>query len=168
MSPFTSKVDDTLAAQAHTHTRTHVHVSSTRLGSWPLHRHTSSRARATCRLLACPGAIKPGRPATSTRCLRQVTLSRRAMAHQPRDAEAPLLAKPDATAPAPAPAVKRNKYPFFCAVLASMTSVLTGYSTRILARWITHLHLCIYVSLHAHAESRTVMPWHARRRQTWR
>jgi hypothetical protein len=26
-------------------------------------------------------------------------------------------------------AVKCNKYPFFCAVLASMTSVLTGYST---------------------------------------
>ena len=42
------------------------------------------------------------------------------MAHQPGDAEAPLLAKP---------AAKRNKYPFFCAVLASMTSVLTGYST---------------------------------------
>ena len=46
------------------------------------------------------------------------------MAHQPRDAEAPLPAKP---------AAKRNKYPFFCAVLASMTSVLTGYSTLILA-----------------------------------
>ena len=54
------------------------------------------------------------------------------MGHQPRDAEAPLLAKPDAAAPAPAPApaVKRNKYPFFCAVLASMTSVLMGYSTH--------------------------------------
>ena len=48
------------------------------------------------------------------------------MGHQPRDAEAPLLAKPDAAAPA----VKRNKYPFFCAVLASMTSVLMGYSTH--------------------------------------
>ncbi|PVH62980.1 hypothetical protein PAHAL_3G445600 [Panicum hallii] len=55
------------------------------------------------------------------------------MAHQPRDAEAPLLAKPDATAPAPAPAVKRNKYPFFCAVLASMTSVLTGYNVAVMS-----------------------------------
>ena len=68
------------------------------------------------------------------------------MGHQPRDAEAPLLAKPDtaapAPAPAPAPAVKRNKYPFFCAALASMTSVLTGYSTLILA-----LSGCIHVSL---------------------
>ena len=49
------------------------------------------------------------------------------MAHRP-DAVAPLLAKPDAAAMPPPPA-KRNKYPFFCAVLASMTSVLTGYST---------------------------------------
>jgi hypothetical protein len=53
---------------------------------------------------------------------------------QPRDTEEPLLDKPDdATAPAAAAAaaapVKRNRYPFFCAVLASMTSVLTGYST---------------------------------------
>jgi hypothetical protein len=47
------------------------------------------------------------------------------MAHQP-DAEAPLLGKPDAASP---PA-RRNKYPFFCAVLASMTSVLMGYSTH--------------------------------------
>ena len=63
------------------------------------------------------------------------------MAHQPRAAaEAPLLAKPDAAVPAPAS--KRNKYPFFCAVLASMTSVLTGYSTLILA-----LSGCIHVSL---------------------
>ena len=49
------------------------------------------------------------------------------MAHRP-DAVAPLLAKPDAAAMPPPPA-KRNKYPFFCAVLASMTSVLMGYST---------------------------------------
>ncbi|KAG2621097.1 polyol transporter 5-like isoform X2 [Panicum virgatum] len=57
------------------------------------------------------------------------------MGHQPRDAEAPLLAKPDAAAPAPAPApaVKRNKYPFFCAVLASMTSVLTGYNVAVMS-----------------------------------
>jgi hypothetical protein len=48
------------------------------------------------------------------------------MAHRP-DAVAPLLAKPDGAA-TPPPA-KRNKYPFFCAVLASMTSVLMGYST---------------------------------------
>jgi hypothetical protein len=46
-------------------------------------------------------------------------------AHRP-NAAAPLLAKLDATATPPA---KRNKYPFFCAVLASMTSVLMGYST---------------------------------------
>jgi hypothetical protein len=48
--------------------------------------------------------------------------------HRP-DAEAPLLAaaatKPDGAASS-SPA--RNKYPFFCAVLASMTSVLMGYS----------------------------------------
>jgi hypothetical protein len=49
---------------------------------------------------------------------------------QPRGTEEPLLDKPDdATAPAAAAPVKRNRYPFFCAVLASMTSVLTGYST---------------------------------------
>jgi len=46
------------------------------------------------------------------------------MAHQPGDAEAPLLAKP---------AAKRNKYPFFCAVLASMTSVLTGYHMAVMS-----------------------------------
>ncbi|XP_062202528.1 polyol transporter 5-like [Phragmites australis] len=53
------------------------------------------------------------------------------MAHRP-DAEAPLLAavsKPDAAAP---PA-KRNKYPFFCAVLASMTSVLMGYNVAVMS-----------------------------------
>ncbi|TKW29016.1 hypothetical protein SEVIR_3G367600v4 [Setaria viridis] len=50
-----------------------------------------------------------------------------------RDAEAPLLAEPDdAAAPAPAPG-KRNKYPFFCAVLASMTSVLTGYNVAVMS-----------------------------------
>ncbi|CAN6338435.1 unnamed protein product [Urochloa humidicola] len=54
------------------------------------------------------------------------------MSHQP-DAEAPLLAaKPVAAAPAPAP-VKRNKYPFFCAVLASMTSILTGYNVAVMS-----------------------------------
>ncbi|RCV19039.1 hypothetical protein SETIT_3G351900v2 [Setaria italica] len=51
----------------------------------------------------------------------------------PRDAEAPLLSEPDdAAAPAPAPG-KRNKYPFFCAVLASMTSVLTGYNVAVMS-----------------------------------
>ena len=49
--------------------------------------------------------------------------------HRP-DAEAPLLAaaatKPDGAASSSPPT--RNKYPFFCAVLASMTSVLMGYS----------------------------------------
>ncbi|CAN6356284.1 unnamed protein product [Urochloa humidicola] len=54
-----------------------------------------------------------------------------AMSHQ-QDAEAPLLSKPDAAAPAPAP-VKRNKYPFFCAVLASMTSILTGYNVAVMS-----------------------------------
>ncbi|CAL4899009.1 unnamed protein product [Urochloa decumbens] len=53
------------------------------------------------------------------------------MAH-PRDAEAPLLAKPDAVSSPPAP-VKRNKYPFFCAVLASMTSVLMGYNVAVMS-----------------------------------
>ncbi|CAL4899007.1 unnamed protein product [Urochloa decumbens] len=51
------------------------------------------------------------------------------MAHQ-RDTEAPLLAKPDASSPA---SVKRNKYPFFCAVLASMTSILTGYNVAVMS-----------------------------------
>ncbi|CAL5093362.1 unnamed protein product [Urochloa decumbens] len=49
---------------------------------------------------------------------------------QQRDAVAPLLAKPDAAEPAP---VKRNKYPFFCAVLASMTSVLMGYNVAVMS-----------------------------------
>ena len=49
------------------------------------------------------------------------------MAHRPDTAEAPLLGKPDAV---PTPARRCNKYPFFCAVLASMTSVLMGYSTH--------------------------------------
>ncbi|CAL4906369.1 unnamed protein product [Urochloa decumbens] len=53
------------------------------------------------------------------------------MAH-PRDAEAPLLAKPDA-ASSPTPPAKRNKYPFFCAVLASMTSVLMGYNVAVMS-----------------------------------
>ncbi|XP_051185377.1 polyol transporter 5 [Lolium perenne] len=51
--------------------------------------------------------------------------------HRP-DAEAPLLAaaatKPDGAASS-SPA--RNKYPFFCAVLASMTSVLMGYNVAV-------------------------------------
>ncbi|KAG0521011.1 hypothetical protein BDA96_08G124300 [Sorghum bicolor] len=51
------------------------------------------------------------------------------MAHRP-DAVAPLLAKPDADA-TPPPPPKRNKYPFFCAVLASMTSVLMGYNVAV-------------------------------------
>ncbi|OQU79210.1 hypothetical protein SORBI_3008G111300 [Sorghum bicolor] len=51
------------------------------------------------------------------------------MAHRP-DAAAPLLAKPDADA-TPPPPPKRNKYPFFCAVLASMTSVLMGYNVAV-------------------------------------
>jgi hypothetical protein len=49
------------------------------------------------------------------------------MAHR-LGSEAPLLAKADPAPPMLAP-VKWNKYPFFCAVLASITSVLTGYST---------------------------------------
>ncbi|KAL6842178.1 hypothetical protein ACP4OV_028157 [Aristida adscensionis] len=54
-----------------------------------------------------------------------------AQPHRP-DADAPLLAtKPDATA-LPAPA-RRNKYPFFCAVLASMTSVLMGYNVAVMS-----------------------------------
>ncbi|KAJ1265517.1 hypothetical protein BS78_08G082000 [Paspalum vaginatum] len=53
------------------------------------------------------------------------------MAHRPY-AEAPLLSKPDAAA-TPPPPVKRNKYPFFCAVLASMTSVLMGYNVGVLS-----------------------------------
>ncbi|CAN6334159.1 unnamed protein product [Urochloa humidicola] len=47
------------------------------------------------------------------------------------DADAPLLAKPGAAATPPPPAAKRNKYPFFCAVLASMTSVLMGYNVAV-------------------------------------
>jgi len=50
------------------------------------------------------------------------------MAYRP-DSETPLLAKADHAAPSMPAAVKWNKYPFFCAVLASMTSVLTCYST---------------------------------------
>ncbi|KQJ86575.1 polyol transporter 5 [Brachypodium distachyon] len=46
-------------------------------------------------------------------------------------AEEPLLAaastKPDGAPP------PRNKYPFFCAVLASMTSVLTGYNVAVMS-----------------------------------
>ncbi|CAN6347856.1 unnamed protein product [Urochloa humidicola] len=53
------------------------------------------------------------------------------MSHQ-QDAEAPLLSKPDAAAAPPAP-VQRNKYPFFCAVLASMTSILTGYNVAVMS-----------------------------------
>uniref|UniRef100_A0A0E0HJ15 Major facilitator superfamily (MFS) profile domain-containing protein n=1 Tax=Oryza nivara TaxID=4536 RepID=A0A0E0HJ15_ORYNI len=48
------------------------------------------------------------------------------------DVEAPLLAassKPAAAAVASPP--RRNKYPFFCAVLASMTSVLMGYNVAV-------------------------------------
>ncbi|CAN6361086.1 unnamed protein product [Urochloa humidicola] len=48
------------------------------------------------------------------------------------DAEAPLLGKPGAAvSPPPPPPTKRNKYPFFCAVLASMTSVLMGYNVAV-------------------------------------
>jgi hypothetical protein len=46
------------------------------------------------------------------------------------DDEAPLLGKPGAASPPSPPAKRTNKYPFFCAVLASMTSVLAGYSTH--------------------------------------
>ncbi|XP_052137999.1 polyol transporter 5-like [Oryza glaberrima] len=48
------------------------------------------------------------------------------------DVEAPLLAassKPATAAAASLP--RRNKYPFFCAVLASMTSVLMGYNVAV-------------------------------------
>jgi hypothetical protein len=69
-----------------------------------------------------------------TLLLNQAAQSAMAQQHQPEDAEAPLLAAGggciksyDAASP-PTPA-KWNKYPFFCAVLASMTSVLMGYST---------------------------------------
>nr|CAB3462189.1 unnamed protein product [Digitaria exilis] len=52
---------------------------------------------------------------------------------QPTDAaEMPLLTKPAAAAP-PLPPVRRNKYPFFCAVLASMTSILTGYNVAVMS-----------------------------------
>ena len=77
------------------------------------------------------------------------------MAHRP-DAVAPLLAKPDADA-TPPPPPKRNKYPFFCAVLASMTSVLMGYSMFSLSTT-TRLQLCNY------ADSLCISSW----RQTWR
>nr|CAB3462187.1 unnamed protein product [Digitaria exilis] len=54
------------------------------------------------------------------------------MAHRPdAAADAPLLGKPGAAAASP-PA-KRNKYPFFCAVLASMTSVLMGYNVAVMS-----------------------------------
>ncbi|KAF8661135.1 hypothetical protein HU200_057242 [Digitaria exilis] len=45
-------------------------------------------------------------------------------------ADAPLLDKHAAAASPPA---KRNKYPFFCAVLASMTSVLMGYNVAVMS-----------------------------------
>ncbi|XP_066356724.1 polyol transporter 5-like [Miscanthus floridulus] len=54
------------------------------------------------------------------------------MAYRP-DSEAPLLAKADHSAPSMPAAVKWNKYPFFCAVLASMTSVLTGYNVAVMS-----------------------------------
>ncbi|CAN6351851.1 unnamed protein product [Urochloa humidicola] len=54
------------------------------------------------------------------------------MAQRP-DAEAPLLGKPGAAASPPPPPAKRNKYPFFCAVLASMTSVLMGYNLAVMS-----------------------------------
>lgn len=51
--------------------------------------------------------------------------------HRP-DSEAPLLAasKPDGAASSPPP---RNRFPFFCAVLASMTSVLMGYNVAVMS-----------------------------------
>ncbi|CAN6329219.1 unnamed protein product [Urochloa humidicola] len=51
------------------------------------------------------------------------------------DAEAPLLGngKPSAAVSPPPPPAKRNKYPFFCAVLASMTSVLMGYNVAVMS-----------------------------------
>uniref|UniRef100_A0A0E0MMY0 Major facilitator superfamily (MFS) profile domain-containing protein n=1 Tax=Oryza punctata TaxID=4537 RepID=A0A0E0MMY0_ORYPU len=45
------------------------------------------------------------------------------------DVEAPLLAA--SSKPAAASSPRRNKYPFFCAVLASMTSVLMGYNVAV-------------------------------------
>ncbi|KAF8661136.1 hypothetical protein HU200_057243 [Digitaria exilis] len=67
--------------------------------------------------------------ASLTRC----SLSQRAAMAQPTDAaEMPLLTKPAAAAPPPPP-VRRNKYPFFCAVLASMTSILTGYNVAVMS-----------------------------------
>ncbi|EMS55653.1 Polyol transporter 5 [Triticum urartu] len=49
-----------------------------------------------------------------------------------QDSEAPLLAasKPDGAASSPPP---RNRFPFFCAVLASMTSVLMGYNVAVMS-----------------------------------
>lgn len=51
--------------------------------------------------------------------------------HRP-DSEAPLLAasKPDGAASSSPP---RNRFPFFCAVLASMTSVLMGYNVAVMS-----------------------------------
>jgi hypothetical protein len=77
------------------------------------------------------------------------------MAHRP-DAAAPLLAKPDADA-TPPPPPKRNKYPFFCAVLASMTSVLMGYSMFSLSTSTRLANSATMLTLCADA-----------RRQTWR
>ncbi|RCV19041.1 hypothetical protein SETIT_3G352100v2 [Setaria italica] len=54
------------------------------------------------------------------------------MAQRP-DAEAPLLGKPGAASPPSPPAKRTNKYPFFCAVLASMTSVLAGYNVAVMS-----------------------------------
>ncbi|KAF7064150.1 hypothetical protein CFC21_070554 [Triticum aestivum] len=49
-----------------------------------------------------------------------------------QDSEAPLLAasKPDGAASSSPP---RNRFPFFCAVLASMTSVLMGYNVAVMS-----------------------------------
>jgi len=60
------------------------------------------------------------------------------------DTEAPLLPSPAAgrVPSSGGAAPRRNWFAFLCAALASMTSVLTGYSTLILA-----LSGCIHVSL---------------------
>ncbi|XP_044946243.1 polyol transporter 5-like isoform X2 [Hordeum vulgare subsp. vulgare] len=53
--------------------------------------------------------------------------------HRPdSESEAPLLAasKPDGAASS---SPRRNRFPFFCAVLASMTSVLTGYNVAVMS-----------------------------------
>lgn len=78
------------------------------------------------------------------------------MAHR-ADAAAPLLAKPDAVA-TPLPPAKRNKYPFFCAVLASMTSVLMGYSTYY-SPWLDKIS-AVQLCIDTYAEPRATM--HAR------